>query len=353
MVPSQCLCLKWQSLTRPSRRSQRRKRLPSWGRAGTRSRAALIKTWLRTQREHLGRSFTFFVHHQVVLVCGGIGLDAARRASEAVISLYQPATLLSVGFAGALTPDLHVGDLVTPSAVIDARDCSRVFNGESDSGNALLTFMSVAGVQQKKESGPSLHSAGRGHGGRPRWPQPQLRTGLAFNAAKVISDEADFELPEMDRFIDSQGRFKTSAFALFIVPRPWLWTRVVALARNSARAAKILSRHLERMVQELKVNSTTQPPPRPATPRREPNPPSPTHPLPQSPLPTRATPVGGSQVNFYSSFAGILLAVAPLAAQSTQPVIYAESFRRGRYPHHGRSFRNSTHSPRSRLPRSR
>ena len=254
--------------------------------------APLIKTWLRTQREHLGRSFTFFVHHQVVLVCGGIGLDAARRASEAVISLYQPATLLSVGFAGALTPDLHVGDLVTPSAVIDARDCSRVFNGESDSGNALLTFMSVAGVQQKKSlaqaftaqavdmEAAAVAAAAAAH-------------GLAFNAAKVISDEADFELPEMDRFIDSQGRFKTSAFALFIVPRPWLWTRVVALARNSARAAKILSRHLERMVQELKVNSTTQPPPARRHRDREPNPPSPTHPLPQSPLPTRATPVGG------------------------------------------------------------
>ncbi len=49
-----------------------------------------------------GRSFVFFERDDMVVVCGGIGVEAARRAAEAVIALYHPALLQSVGFAGAL-----------------------------------------------------------------------------------------------------------------------------------------------------------------------------------------------------------------------------------------------------------
>ena len=75
----------------------------------------LVKRWRRIEREHEGRSFTFFESGQAVLVCGGIGAEAARRATEAVIALYQPELVLSVGFAGALDPGLKVGEIFSPS----------------------------------------------------------------------------------------------------------------------------------------------------------------------------------------------------------------------------------------------
>ena len=64
--------------------------------------ALLVKNWTRTTRDCQGHTFTFFERDETVLVCGGIGLEAARRASEAVIALYRPTLLYSVGFAGAL-----------------------------------------------------------------------------------------------------------------------------------------------------------------------------------------------------------------------------------------------------------
>src|SRR5208282_4297263 len=111
---------------------------------------SLVKKWASMQHEHQGRKFTFFEQDESVVVCGGIGVEAARRAAEAVIALYQPARLESVGFAGALDRSLHVGDLFTPSAVIDARDGSRVFVAGTDSRKSLVTFMSVAGAQKKR-----------------------------------------------------------------------------------------------------------------------------------------------------------------------------------------------------------
>ena len=212
--------------------------------------SGLTRSWNRVEQQYDGRKFVFFDRGEVVVVCGGIGLDAARRAAEAVIALYHAARLHSVGFAGALDPDLHVGDLIVPSVVIDARDGSRAFVSGVDSQNSLVTYMSVAGVQQKKNlthafgaravdmEAAAVAAAAVAH-------------GIPFAATKVISDESNFEIPEMDRFIDSRGRFKTANFVLFVALRPWLWKRVATLSGNSRKAARALGEHLERWVKDL------------------------------------------------------------------------------------------------------
>ena len=64
-----------------------------------------------------------------MLVCSGIGREAARRATEAIINLYAPVLVQSVGFAGALDPTLKVGTVLTPVCVIDAKDGSRIEAG--------------------------------------------------------------------------------------------------------------------------------------------------------------------------------------------------------------------------------
>src|SRR5208283_5158541 len=86
----------------------------------------LTKRWRSIEREYEGRRFKFFESGQSVLVCGGIGAEAARRATEAAVALYQPELVQSVGFAGALDPGLKVGEIFSPSRVIDARDGSSV-----------------------------------------------------------------------------------------------------------------------------------------------------------------------------------------------------------------------------------
>jgi adenosylhomocysteine nucleosidase len=224
----------------------------------------LTRSWNRVEQHYDGRRFIFFERDEMVVVCGGIGLEAARRAAEAVISLYRPVQLLSVGFAGALTPELRVGDVIEASVVIDARDGSRAFVAGVDSQNSLVTYMSVAGVQQKKNlahafgakavdmEAAAVAAAAVAH-------------GLPFSATKVISDELNFEMPEMARFIDTRGSFRTANFAAFVALRPWLWRRVATLARNSRKAAKALGEYLERYQQELGRTLTQAPEPVAAT----------------------------------------------------------------------------------------
>jgi adenosylhomocysteine nucleosidase len=216
--------------------------------------SGLTRSWNRLERHYDGRRFVFLERDDVVVVCGGIGLDSARRAAEAAIALYHPTQLHSVGFAGALNAELRVGDLIAASVVIDARDGSRAFVAGADSQNSLVTYMSVAGVQQKRNlahafgakavdmEAAAVAAAAGAH-------------GIPFAATKVISDESNFEIPEMDRFIDAHGHFRTVNFAVFIALRPWLWRRVAMLAGNSRKAARVLGEHLERWVQDLSLRS--------------------------------------------------------------------------------------------------
>jgi adenosylhomocysteine nucleosidase len=219
---------------------------------------ALTRGWARLDQEYDGRRFVFFECAEMVVVCSGIGVEAARRAAEAVIALYRPALVQSVGFAGALDAGLRVGHIFSPAVVIDARDGSRVeTDGGPEKQGTLLTFMAVAGVKQKAVLARSygaqavdmeaaaVAAAARVH-------------GVGFAVTKVISDEVDFEMPGMSRFIDAHGRFSTANFAAFVALRPALWGRVARLASNSRKAALLLAEHLERYRQEL--NQANVPP---------------------------------------------------------------------------------------------
>ena len=61
-----------------------------------------------------------------------------------------------------------------------------------------------------------------------------------FRCVKAISDEADFAMPPMGRFLTTDGDFQTGRFAVWVALRPWQWFKVAALARNSSRATRAL-----------------------------------------------------------------------------------------------------------------
>ncbi|MGA7401026.1 MAG: hypothetical protein WCC99_02710 [Candidatus Sulfotelmatobacter sp.] len=218
---------------------------------------ALVKTWARIQREHQGRKFTFFEKDEFVVVCGGVGVESARRAAEAVIALYQPAVVYSVGFAGALDSALRVGDVFAPSVVIDARDGSRT---QLDFGDGtLLTFMAVAAPDQKEKLAQAYGARAVDMEAAAVAAATQAH-GIGFGVTKVISDELDFEMPEMARFITMDGQFKSASFIRYAAVRPWLWKRVGILARNSNHAARVLAQQLDGLsIDPSKSEASTRP----------------------------------------------------------------------------------------------
>jgi adenosylhomocysteine nucleosidase len=206
----------------------------------------LVRHWRVTETKHENHWFRFFEKGEAVAVCGGIGAGPARRAAEVVIALYLPEMIWSAGFAGALTSELKVGDIVVPRRVISAGDGS-IKDTERGEG-ALISVDMVASADHKSKLRDSyaaqsvdMEAAAVGRAAEAR--------GIAFAAVKTISDESDFSLPAMDRFITATGEFRTGKFAGFVLVRPWFWADAILLARNSSRAAHALCEWLEGMIE--------------------------------------------------------------------------------------------------------
>jgi adenosylhomocysteine nucleosidase len=212
----------------------------------------LIKDWRVTEKVFDGRRFRFFEKDDSVLVCGGIGAEAARRAAEAVITIYGPTMIYSAGFAGALDPALKVGDVVRPRRVVDASDGSSV-NLDQGEG-VLVSFGSVANPAQKATLRDSFGGKAVDMEAAAVARAAEAR-GTRFGIVKAISDEFNFTFPSMERFIDSNGRFLVGRFAWFTALRPWLWPQVAQLARNSNRASFALCNWLRKLTGATSMSS--------------------------------------------------------------------------------------------------
>ncbi len=202
--------------------------------------APLVKDWPTVTKQYDGRSYKFCEKSPMVLICGGIGSEAARRAAEAVINLYHPARIISAGFAGGLESKLETGHMLTPRYVIDAKDGSRTDSGTGE--GVLITYESVADVEQKAKlaNAYGAHAVDMEAAAVARSAEAH---GIKFLACKAISDKSDSRLPPIMRFVKN-GQFRTGGFIVHVAIRPWLWPAVIKLARNSAVASKVLSEAL-------------------------------------------------------------------------------------------------------------
>jgi nucleoside phosphorylase len=201
----------------------------------------LVRNWTRRTIEHAGRRYRLYENANTALICGGIGSEAARRATEALIGQIHPARVVSVGFAGALDRSMQVGDVLTPGVVINAADGSRT---EIPQGKgALVSSATVADKEQKirlakayRAIAVDMEAAAVAQGARAQ--------EIEFAAIKVISDGFDFNMPALDHFVAHDGTFRPARFVAHVAVRPLLWKSTLTLARNSSKASRALSNAL-------------------------------------------------------------------------------------------------------------
>src|SRR5579859_5907577 len=204
--------------------------------------APLVRGWKRATLSSGERTFTFFESDGVVAVIAGIGCKNAEQAARAAVQQYRPSLLISAGLAGALIRSLKAGSVFTPSVVVDAADGAEyrcVADSSHVSGGILVSSEEIAGADAKKELVTRFHGlvVDMEAAGVAKVAQQEQ---IGFRCVKAISDEADFAMPPMVRFIGADGTFQSGRFAAWAAVRPWQWARIAALARNSRRASVAL-----------------------------------------------------------------------------------------------------------------
>lgn len=200
---------------------------------------------LRGVKPHRVDGIALYELENAVVAAGGIGCEAARLASEKLVAYAQPAILVSAGAAGALRPELKVGHVGTAREVLDASTGSRYPTGDGDC--VLVTAGTVSGERDKRGlrerfgadlvdmEGAAVAEVAREH-------------GLEFAAIKVVSDELDFAMPPLARFVEYDGKFATAKFVAYVAVRPWWWRSIIELSKNSRMAAMNLSAAVQHLI---------------------------------------------------------------------------------------------------------
>jgi adenosylhomocysteine nucleosidase len=181
-----------------------------------------------------------------VVVVGGIGEKFARRAAEVAVEYAQPKLLLSAGIAGAVSPELKVGDTGRIREVVDALTGTRYLT--AGGGDWVLVTGSNVSDAGGKNRLRSRFSADVVDMEAAAVAQVAQERGMPFAAFKSISDDATFAMPPLNRFIDAKGRFDTGRFLLYIAWHPKWWGSLGAIKRNSNLASANLCGALEHLI---------------------------------------------------------------------------------------------------------
>ena len=188
----------------------------------------------------------------VEILASGIGAAAARRRGEQVVER-GAAALFSVGFCGALVPDLAVGDLIAADTVVDEA-----------TGGAFPCDPGLLGAAPGRRG--TLVSAAR----LVRTPAERARlTGLAcdmesaaladvaagagipFLALRAVTDAAHHVLPDFDRLTDAAGQLTPGWGLVHFLLHPRDLGRLARLGPASRRAGRALAEGVEHTLRAL------------------------------------------------------------------------------------------------------
>jgi adenosylhomocysteine nucleosidase len=182
-----------------------------------------------------------------IVAVGGIGRKFARRAAEVVVQHAQPNLLLSAGIVGAVSPGLKVGDVAAIREVVDVTTGIRYSTAQGGDW-VLATSQDVSDVAEKQELRARFGADVVDMEGA-AVAQVAKERGIEFASLKSISDDAAFEMPPFNRFIDENGRFATGKFVAYLALHPKWWSAVGKMRLNSNIAAANLCRAVEHLIE--------------------------------------------------------------------------------------------------------
>lgn len=201
--------------------------------------AGFIEGWTRRELTVQKRSVFLYLREKVAVVCGGIGSRASRLAADEAYKALngEVSLMISAGVAGSLKQGVRVAQIIQPAEVIDEADSLTI---RTTAGAGKLVSSAAVANEEIKDILARRFEADAVDMEAYAVADVARLHGVDFLAIKAISDEFDFAMPPLGRFVSDDGHFQTASFAAFVAIRPWLWPSVIALASNTAKAVVAL-----------------------------------------------------------------------------------------------------------------
>jgi adenosylhomocysteine nucleosidase len=172
-----------------------------------------------------------------VAACAGAGVGAATRAFTEVESDGAISSVVSIGWAGALSEELEAGRPYWVSGVVDVCTGERFWPAETDRERWLVTSPKVADEAEKRRLA-AAYGAELVDMEAAAVARLAAMRGIPFFCLKGVSDDLKDQPPDFNQFISDAGQFKLVRFALFVLIRPWYWSVLTRMGENSRKAAR-------------------------------------------------------------------------------------------------------------------
>ena len=178
-----------------------------------------------------------------IAACAGAGQSAAMRAFAAIEDGGPIDLVFSVGWAGALTPNLAPGSAHNVAGVIDTRTGER-FRCDAGAGDLWLATSPRVANEAEKLRLAATYKAALVDMEAAALARLAAQRQIPFYAIKGVSDGLHDKLPDFNRFITPQGHFQTARFALFAALRPIYWPSLIKMGENSRKASQNIAESL-------------------------------------------------------------------------------------------------------------
>ncbi len=175
-----------------------------------------------------------------IAACAGAGQSAATRAFAGIEDGGPVDLIFSVGWAGALHPEIATGSAHNVAGVIDVRTGER-FRCEAEAGNLWLVTSSNVADQAEKRRLAAAYDAALVDMEAAAIARVAAMRGIPFYAIKGVSDGVSDHLPDFNPFLAPDGRFRLLPFALSSLVRPWYWPALLRMGDNSRKASQSIA----------------------------------------------------------------------------------------------------------------
>ena len=199
----------------------------------------------------------------VVAASTGDGAAKAARTADRLCERYRPSLLVGAGVAGALSPDLEVGDIVVAFRVVDDAGEAPPPNGvlvvhaAAKPGARQGTLVSVdrplvtraekAGWFARLGPGPAavdMESAA--------WARAAAAHAIPCLIVRVVSDTADEELPGyLSECMDTEGGIRRAAVVGRALARPASIPALLRMRRRVHAQSVRLAAFVEQFISEV------------------------------------------------------------------------------------------------------
>jgi adenosylhomocysteine nucleosidase len=184
-----------------------------------------------------------------IAACAGAGQVAASRAFAGIEDGGPIDLVFSVGWAGALRPEIAGGSAHNVAGVIDVRTGER-FNCDAGAGKLWLATSPKVAPYSEKLRLTSTYKTALVDMEAAAIARLAAMRGIPFYAIKGVSDGLNDRLPDFNPFLTPDGHFRMVSFAFFSLLRPWYWPALVRMGENSKRASQSIAETLHGFLHE-------------------------------------------------------------------------------------------------------